>query len=175
MLTLSEPAPLNVQEVLINIALAAALSMLLGWHYKRFGTTFSNRAKLAWILPAVSHKSLPIVIIRYLREYFVSADRTARLTIDSAVSTFDQTRSGRPNLRGVTPAQPALIVELKGDASSRKSLQAAAAHIPLGRVAWSKYSLGVLAALGQAQLAAGALGRVTATAKEAPRELRLAA
>ena len=124
---------------------------------------------------AVSHKSLPIVIIRYLREYFVSADRTARLTIDSAVSTFDQTRSGRPNLRGVTPAQPALIVELKGDANNRRSLQAAAAHIPLGRVAWSKYSLGVLAALGQAQLAAGALGRVTATPKEAPRELRLAA
>jgi hypothetical protein len=60
MLTLSEPAPLNVQDVLINIAVAAVLSMLLGWHYKRFGTTFSNRAKLAWILPAVA---LPTVLV----------------------------------------------------------------------------------------------------------------
>ena len=58
MLTLSEPAPLDVQGVLINIVLAAALSLLLGWHYRRFGTTFSNRAKLAWILPAATYCKL---------------------------------------------------------------------------------------------------------------------
>jgi hypothetical protein len=72
-------------------------------------------------------------------------------------------------------AEPALNVELKGDACNRKAPQAVASHIPLGRVAYAKYSRGVLAALGQAGLAAGALGRVTATAKVAPRVLRHAA
>lgn len=58
--TLSDPAALSVQEVLINLGLAALLAFLLGWHYRRFGTTFSNRAKLAWILPAVA---LPTVLV----------------------------------------------------------------------------------------------------------------
>ncbi|MHC4220041.1 MAG: VTC domain-containing protein [Planctomycetota bacterium] len=127
------------------------------------------------LAPAAGRKSRPIVLIQYRREYLVSADGSCRLTIDTEMKTFDQTRSGRPDLRRVTPAEPALIVELKGDASNRKSLQAAASHLPLGRVAYSKYTRGVFAALGLAELAAGALGRVTATAREAPGDLRLAA
>jgi hypothetical protein len=130
---------------------------------------------LAALAAAVSRKNLPIVIIRYHREYFVSADRAARLTVDSVISTFDQTRSGYPNVRRAIPAEPALIVELKGAADNRKSLQAVAAHMPLTRVAWSKYGRGVLAALGQAELGAGALGRVVTSTSDAPRALRLAA
>jgi len=124
---------------------------------------------------AAGRKNLPIVLIQYRREYLITADGSSRLTMDSEIRTFDQTRSGRPDLRRVIPAEPTLIVELKGDAGDRRSLEAVAAQLPLTRVAYSKYTRGVLTALGQAELAAGALGRLTAPAKKAPGELRLAA
>ncbi len=41
----------------------AALAFLLGWHYRKFGTTFSNRAKLAWILPAVWIAGIPYLVL----------------------------------------------------------------------------------------------------------------
>jgi hypothetical protein len=56
----SDPAALSVQEVLTSLGLAALLAFLIGWHYRTFGSTFSNRAKLAWILPAVA---LPTVLV----------------------------------------------------------------------------------------------------------------
>jgi len=46
--------------LLINLLLTALLSLLLGWHFKRFGASFSNRTKLAWVLPAVA---LPTVLV----------------------------------------------------------------------------------------------------------------
>ncbi len=128
---------------------------------------------LAALTAAAARHSHPIVVIRYRREYFVSADGAARLTIDTAIDTFDQTRSAHPNLRRVAPVEPALIVELKGDAGHRRSLQAVAAHIPFTRIAWSKYCRGVLGTLGREELVAGAL-RGTATRKGQP-ALRLAA
>lgn len=54
------PAPLPLEQVLLNTVIAALLTFVLGWHYRRFGTTFSNRAKLAWILPAIA---LPTVLV----------------------------------------------------------------------------------------------------------------
>ncbi len=58
--TIVDSGTLDLQATLINTGLAAVLSLLLGWHYRRFGSTFSNRAKLAWVLPAVA---LPTVLV----------------------------------------------------------------------------------------------------------------
>ena len=58
--TIVPAGTLELQTTLLNTALAAVLSLLLGWHYRRFGSTFSNRAKLAWVLPAVA---LPTVLV----------------------------------------------------------------------------------------------------------------
>jgi hypothetical protein len=161
----------------VGTKITAPLDRPLILHHRRWADIVRDLRSRALgpLAPAAGRKSLPIVLIQYRREYLISADGSSRLTIDSEMRTFDQTRSGRPDPRRVIPAEPALIVELKGDAGNRRSLQAVASHLPLRRVAYSKYTRGVLAALGQAELAAGALGRVAARVKETPGELRLAA
>lgn len=58
--SIAQSGTLDLRETLLNTLLTALLAFLLGWHYRRFGTTFSNRAKLAWILPAVA---LPTVLV----------------------------------------------------------------------------------------------------------------
>ena len=39
---------------LANLAIALALSLMLRWHYIRFGTTFSNRAEFSRVFPLVA-------------------------------------------------------------------------------------------------------------------------
>ncbi|MBN1889205.1 MAG: DUF4956 domain-containing protein [Thermoflexales bacterium] len=41
-------------SMVINLALAAVLSMALAWHYERFGMALSNRARFAYLLPLLA-------------------------------------------------------------------------------------------------------------------------
>ncbi len=45
---------------LANLAIALVLSLLLRWHYMRFGSTFSNRAEFSRIFPLVA---LAVVVV----------------------------------------------------------------------------------------------------------------
>ena len=40
-------APLALMPLLINLAIGAALSLVLRWHFKQFGSTLSNREEFA--------------------------------------------------------------------------------------------------------------------------------
>ncbi len=82
---------------------------------------------------------LPIIVNSYQREYFVSADRLVRLTVDRDQKVYDQRRSARPNLRWRTPVAERLIVELKGAAEQRGRLADIASAFPNRIERCSKY------------------------------------
>jgi len=56
-------APLSPLSVLLSLVLCAALSTLLGWHFVRFGSTFSNRAQFARVLPAIALTTVLVISV----------------------------------------------------------------------------------------------------------------
>jgi uncharacterized membrane protein YhiD involved in acid resistance len=52
-LDLTQPAPLSVATLLVNLCLGAFLASLLAWHYERYGRSYSNRTELAWVFPLI--------------------------------------------------------------------------------------------------------------------------
>ncbi len=53
-LNLTESAPLSLPTLIINLILTLLLGSLLTWFYTRYGRSFSNRSKLAQILPIIA-------------------------------------------------------------------------------------------------------------------------
>lgn len=45
--------PLSISALLINLVLGAGLSLVLRWHFLKFGSTISNRAEFAQIFPFI--------------------------------------------------------------------------------------------------------------------------
>lgn len=62
-LTLTEPSPLSIGTLLINLCLGAIFAYTLSWHYMRFGSTISNRSLLAQVFPLVILATLLIISI----------------------------------------------------------------------------------------------------------------
>ena len=89
----------------------------------------------------------PVLLNRYWREYYVSFDRTVRVTLDSSQEAYDQRRGLRPNLRARLPMPDLVVIEVKADRAHAARVQEIAADFPLPRSRNSKYVQGVLAAL----------------------------
>lgn len=60
---LTNPAPLSLLSLSINLVLCLVLSILLAWYYRDFGETLSNRSKFAPILPILSLITLLVISI----------------------------------------------------------------------------------------------------------------
>jgi len=56
-------APLALMPLLINLAIGAALSLVLRWHFKQFGSTLSNREEFAQVFPFVLLTTVLIISI----------------------------------------------------------------------------------------------------------------
>lgn len=128
---------------------------------------------LGELAPVVRRQVFPTFIGTYRREYFATGDRSVRLTIDSGIRLYDQTRSATPNLDRPAPAEPVAVVELKCAATDAAELRSVASRLPLQRVAYSKYAQGVLTTLARMEPAAGALGRRSTVDAAADRTLPL--
>jgi hypothetical protein len=50
---LSQPAPLSVVTLLVNLLIGGILAAFVAWHYERFGRSYSNRTELAWVIPLI--------------------------------------------------------------------------------------------------------------------------
>lgn len=61
-LTLRE-APFSLVSLLFNLGIGALLSMGLAWHFRRFGSTLSNRDELAAVLPFILLTTILIISI----------------------------------------------------------------------------------------------------------------
>jgi hypothetical protein len=98
--------------------------------------------------PWLAQFAYPTLINHYQRAYYVTADQTVRLTIDTELRAYDQRFSDWPNLRRPALIADRIVVELKAatDRASYQRLAEALNHFPLRPDRHSKYVQGMLAA-----------------------------
>lgn len=89
----------------------------------------------------------PVLITRYCRDYYQSAEGHLRATLDYRVVIYDQRLSSRPNLTRLMPPQGQVIIELKAAPDHFEALQEAANALPLRRSRSSKYAGGLFRVL----------------------------
>jgi hypothetical protein len=87
------------------------------------------------------------LLVRYRREYYVSADRRVRVTLDLDQAAYDQQLGLRPNLRFRLPVSDLIVIEVKADREHAARVQEIVADFPVPRSRNSKYVQGMLAAL----------------------------
>lgn len=56
-------APLSLALLLLNLAIAVLLSLLLKWHYSRFGSTLSNREEFSQVFPFITLTTVLIITV----------------------------------------------------------------------------------------------------------------
>lgn len=56
-------APLSVALLLLNLGIGVILSLVISWHYKRFGSTLSNREEFSQVFPFVSLTTILIITV----------------------------------------------------------------------------------------------------------------
>jgi len=61
--TFGSDAPLSIPELLLNLIVALILSMIVRWHFKRFGSTLSNRDEFAQVFPFVTLTVVLIIMV----------------------------------------------------------------------------------------------------------------
>lgn len=101
---------------------------------------FSLRRQLAaggrlWL----DHNPLPVMLNRYQREYFETADRRIRATIDTRQRVYDQRAGGEPNFSRPAIMQDTLVVEFKFAREDRQLAVKLLANMPLRIGRHSKY------------------------------------
>lgn len=57
------PPATSVGLVLLNLALAAGLTMFLAWHYEKYGRTLTNRVVLARVLPFIALATVLVITV----------------------------------------------------------------------------------------------------------------
>lgn len=62
-LGLTQPAPLSVVSLLVNLFLGGILAFVLAWHYRRYGQTYSNRFELAQVFPLIVLATVLIISV----------------------------------------------------------------------------------------------------------------
>lgn len=126
----------------------------MGWkhHFKVPQTLYFSGAKWSDMIKTIEQylpldalkklqtNHLPIIINRYLREYFVSADQKVRATIDTKQNVWDQRYSNQPNFSRPTMNLPkTLVVELKFAHTERDTIASIINTCPLRLSRNSKY------------------------------------
>ncbi|MGK0155084.1 MAG: hypothetical protein ACI9SE_002044 [Neolewinella sp.] len=87
----------------------------------------------------------PVVVMinRYQRRYFESADGRVRATIDTGLATWDQRFGPRPNVDRPAPLARSVVLELKFGRHDRDFAAACMRNVPIRVSAHSKYALAV--------------------------------
>lgn len=126
---------------------------LFGWK-KRFSIATAPHSdgdswrdiieKLRQQLPAagklhLDQNPMPVMINRYDREYFVTADGIIRATIDRHQQVFEQRYGALPNVDRIMPMQDTIVMEFKFPASARPAAMQILNSIPLRIGRHSKY------------------------------------
>lgn len=90
----------------------------------------------------------PVLINRYRREYFISADSRVRVTLDRDQRVFDQRYNAVPNLTNAANLPAPLVMELKYAPEHRDHVTEILRAVPIRMSRNSKYTLGVTAIHG---------------------------
>jgi uncharacterized protein DUF4956 len=59
----SSDAPLSVALLLLNLGIGVLLSLVIRWHFSRFGSTLSNREEFSQVFPFVSLTTILIITV----------------------------------------------------------------------------------------------------------------
>jgi hypothetical protein len=97
--------------------------------------------------PTLSATGYPVLLNRYRREYYVTADGAVRVTLDYDQVAYDQRLTGRPNLSAPLLLEDQLVIEVKADRDETARVREVVSSFPLPRSRNSKYVNGALAAL----------------------------
>ena len=87
---------------------------------------------------------LPVLINRYQRKYFVSRDKKVRVTLDSDLDIYDQSRKRFPNYSSKSNLPKVLVLEVKFPRELRDHVVHMFGGIPLRASRFSKYVSGFL-------------------------------
>ncbi len=120
-----------------------------------FGNQTSAHTVRRWLaassLPANLHHEIqhsePTLVNQYRRQYFRSADRQVRLTIDSALAFFRFQRHENSFLARIE-VPTLVVVELKYADAASEEATAVANHLPFRMTRMSKYVFGLKAVGG---------------------------
>jgi len=125
-------------------------------HYLRYAPKASwhdiRRAMVEQVPIEAKHwldtNPLPVLINRYYRNYFVSADGKVRATIDTHQQVWDQRFTSRPNFNHRASSADTLVVEFKFDRKDQHLANQTLQGIPLRVSRHSKYVNGTRAIQG---------------------------
>ncbi len=106
--------------------------------YKRIRSQVSTDGKV-WL----DANPFPVLLNRYYRRYFVNADSTIRVTVDTGLQTWDQRLIPSPNFNNGVVSQPVVIVEFKFDRMFRAVASEALQGFPIRVSKNSKYVTGL--------------------------------
>ena len=56
-------APLSVPDLLLNLVIGVVLAIMVRWHFRRFGSTLSNRDEFAQVFPFVTLTTILIISV----------------------------------------------------------------------------------------------------------------
>ncbi len=87
--------------------------------------------------------SFPVLLNRYHRRYFVNADNTIRVTVDTGLQTWDQRLRSSISFTNGGVFQPIVIVEFKFDRIYRAVASEALQGFPIRVNKYSKYVTGL--------------------------------
>ena len=59
----SSDAPLSIPNLILNLSIGIVLSLILRWHFQRFGSTLSNRSEFNLVFPFVLLTTVPIITV----------------------------------------------------------------------------------------------------------------
>ena len=90
----------------------------------------------------------PILLNRYQRMYFLSANKKIRITVDTKQAVWDQRFQSRPNFNRKANLPDTLVVEVKFDRNDREYASQIVQGFPLRVSRHSKYMIGVNAISG---------------------------
>jgi len=92
--------------------------------------------------------SLPVLINRYQRKYFISHDKKIRLTLDNDLVIYDQTRKPIPNYYSKANLPKVLVLEIKFSRELRDHVVNLLRDIPWRSSRFSKYVSGFVSING---------------------------
>lgn len=105
---------------------------------ERIGRQMGAEARL-WL----SSRPTPVILNRYYRQYYVSADGGTRVTIDSRQRVYDQRYSSVPNLERRANIPELLVVEFKCRRADREKTSRVIQGLPIRVGRHSKYAVAV--------------------------------
>jgi len=95
----------------------------------------------------LAHADQPVLINGYTREYYESADRQVRVTIDCNHVAYEQMMHAAPNLVARSHTRGPVIIEVKADATLHRRVSDVLRTFPLPTGRHSKYVSGLLGSL----------------------------